>query len=91
MGIQFCPICEKERHFNLILVYRIWGLWWIFNNVTYKKYAAVCQVCGNGFELDGKKVEEAVGHSHIPFMHKYGLWLLLAFFAISFILSMVTQ
>ena len=90
VDVRPCPICEKERPFHLILIYRIWGLWWIFNRITYKKYMLVCSICNRGWELDPKEVEESIGNSHIPFMHKYGLWILVAFFAISFIASIIT-
>jgi len=90
VGTQHCPICKEDRPFHLILQYKIWGLWWIFNRITYKKYMYVCSVCGHGWELESKKVEETIGDSHIPFMHKYGLWILIAFFVISFIASTIT-
>ena len=89
-GTKFCPVCEKERAFKVILMYRIWGLWWFFNHVTWKKYMLVCGNCSNGWELDSRKIEDSIGTSHIPFMHKYGLWILIAFFALSFILSTIT-
>lgn len=43
-----CEVCEKDRPFNLILQYRYWGLYWIFNFVTEKKYMLLCDVCQRG-------------------------------------------
>lgn len=54
---QHCAICEKERQFNLILEYRYWGVYWIFNFITEKHYLLLCNVCSRGRKLDSKEIE----------------------------------
>ena len=68
-----CEVCEKDRPFKVVLQYRYWGLYWIFNSVTEKKYLLLCDVCQRGWELDARKVEAAMSKSPIPFMHRGGL------------------
>lgn len=71
--VTHCDVCEKDRAFNLILCYRYWGLYWVFNVVTEKKYMLVCDVCQRGWELDSSRVEEAIKSVPIPFMRRFGL------------------
>jgi len=40
--VAHCEVCEKDRYYKLALVYKIWGLWWIFNFVTERQYMIVC-------------------------------------------------
>lgn len=73
---QYCSICEQERPFHLILQYKYWGLYWIFNFVTEKRYFLLCEVCQRGWELDSNKVEKTLKSVPIPFMRQYGLFVL---------------
>ena len=68
-----CNTCEKQRPFDLILQYRYWGFFWIFNMVTEKKYLLHCDVCHRGWQLDTQETEETLETSPIPFMRRYGL------------------
>ena len=76
-----CPTCEKDRPFNVFLQYRYWGLYWVFNVVTQKKYSLLCQVCQRGWELDKGKMPDALMKAPIPFMRQFGLLLLIAIVA----------
>jgi hypothetical protein len=73
-----CEVCEKDRPFNLILQYRYWGLYWIFNFVTEKKYMLLCDVCQRGWELESSKVEGVMKSVPIPFMRRFGFLVLIA-------------
>ena len=68
-----CDICEKDRPFDVILQYRYWGLYWIFNFMTQKKYLLLCDVCERGWELEANKIESSLKSAPIPFMRRYGL------------------
>jgi hypothetical protein len=70
---RHCDVCEKNRPFNMFLRYRYWGLYWVFNVVTEKKYLLLCDVCQRGWELERSKVEGTLKSVPIPFMHRFGL------------------
>jgi tetratricopeptide (TPR) repeat protein len=67
-----CKVCEHDRPFNLILHYRYWGIYSIFNNVTQKNYMLVCDECQQENELDTREVEQTLESVPIPFMHRFG-------------------
>jgi len=72
-----CSTCEKDRPFNLIMRYRYFGLFWIFNTITEKKYYLLCDVCNRGWELENKRVEKTLKSVPIPWMNRYGILVLL--------------
>ena len=67
-----CKTCEKEREFRLMLEYRYWGIYWIFNTVTQKQYSIVCDVCHRGRSVSAKEVESYLDSVPIPVMHRFG-------------------
>ena len=71
-GSHHCEVCEKERQFNLILQYRYWGVYWIFNFITEKQYLLLCDICSRGWELNNEEVESDLEKVPIPFMRRYG-------------------
>jgi len=74
---RVCKTCEKERPFNMLLQYRYWGLYWVFNFVTQRKYFLACDTCQRGWELDERKAEASLKTPPpIPFMRRFGLLLL---------------
>ena len=87
---KYCETCEQTRSFNVILEYRYWGLYWLFNFVTSKKYLLVCEVCQRGVRLEKTEVKIKHKTAPIPFMHKYGL-LILAGLILIFALSGVFE
>jgi hypothetical protein len=70
---QYCAVCERERPFHLVLLYRYWHLYWIFCVVTKKTYTLQCSVCRRGSQLAASDVEKALPKQPIPFMHRMGL------------------
>ncbi|MBO0860803.1 MAG: hypothetical protein J2P21_20425 [Chloracidobacterium sp.] len=72
-----CEVCEKDRPFNIILQYRYFGFYWVFNFVTQRKYLLLCSVCSRGWELDSAKVEPGLAKTPIPFMRRYGILVLI--------------
>lgn len=70
---RHCEVCERERPFSIILQYRYWGVYWVFNFVTAKQYLLACDVCGKGWELEAAKVESELDKVPVPFMRRYGL------------------
>ena len=91
--VAHCEVCEKDRHYKLALVYKIWGLWWIFNFVTERQYMVVCEICERGWELEADKFEKSIkedgAKSPIPFMHRYGLLVLIGFIVLCWIFSAI--
>lgn len=71
-----CAICEKERAFHVLLDYRYFGLYWIFNIITRKNYWLLCEVCNRGWSLHPSEVREKIAIQSIPFMHRFGLGVL---------------
>jgi hypothetical protein len=85
-----CDVCEKDRPFNIILQYRYWGLYWFFNFVTKKNYLLLCDACNRGWEIDDKKLEPHLTKTAIPFMHRYGILVLIgAFFGLFLLISLI--
>lgn len=68
-----CETCQQSRSFRLSLVYKTFHLYYIFKRVTEKQYWMVCEACENGWELDSREVERALGKSPIPAWDRYGL------------------
>ena len=82
-----CDTCERDRPFNVMLQYRYWGLYWIFNFVTEKKYMLLCSICSRGWQLETGKVEQALSSIPIPFMHRYGILVLIGVIAVLVIIG----
>lgn len=74
---RHCEVCEKDRPFSVILQYRYWGLYWIFNFVTQRKYMLLCDVCQRGWELERSKVDGLLKEVPIPFMRRFGGFVLI--------------
>lgn len=87
---KYCETCEKTSSFNVILEYRYWGLYWLFNFVTSMKYLLVCEVCQRGVRLEKTEVKQKHKTASIPFMHKYGFLILASLISI-FVLSGVFE
>lgn len=71
-GTAHCGVCEKEREFKNVLSYRYAHIWYLFNWVTEKTYATVCDVCGRGNRHDAKAFESKLGKSPIPAFRRFG-------------------
>ncbi len=82
-----CETCEKERPYRLVLHYRYWGFYWVFNRVTKKQYAMICDICGRGWEIESSKIEPLLDTAPIPFMRRYGLAILGGIFAIFMVMA----
>ena len=89
-----CETCERSRPYDLILEYRYWGMYWIFNFITGKKYWLLCDVCQRGWELHQTEVEKHFESLPIPFMQRFGLAVLVggvtSFFAFMEILRVLS-
>ena len=66
-GSHHCEVCEKERQFNLILQYRYWGVYWIFNFITEKHYSCYVIYVAECWELNNEEVESDLGESSYSF------------------------
>ncbi len=87
---EYCSVCERERRFNLILQYRYWGIYWIFNCVTEKSYMWLCDICSRGQELESAEVEAILGGSAVPFMHRFGCLVFIGAIGVFSIISGIT-
>ncbi len=77
---RHCETCEKSRPFDLVLEYRYWGLYWIFNFIVKKNYFVLCDICQRGWELHETEVEKRILNPPLPFMQRYGLAVFLGAF-----------
>lgn len=84
-----CPVCERERPFHIVLQYRYWHLWFLFALVTKKVYSMSCNICGRGTQLKPAEAEQFIGKSPIPFMHRWGLALLVGVVAVFVLLAQI--
>jgi hypothetical protein len=94
LDTRHCDACEKERPFNIVLQYRYFGFYYIFNFVTKKKYLLICNVCSRGWELDAGKLEPRLQNAPIPFMRRYGILVLIGaiagIIAFSFVITAIS-
>lgn len=77
---KHCETCERERPFKLLVEYRTFGFYWIFNFLTHKKYWLLCEICHRGWELHKSEVESRLAAVPIPFMARYGMAVLVGAF-----------
>ena len=68
-----CETCGTKQPFRISLAYKTFHLYGIFKCVTGKNYFVGCEVCHDGWELESRKVEAALGKSPIPAWDRYGL------------------
>ena len=85
-----CPTCGMDRPFHLVMHYDYFGFYYIFNMVTKRSYAMQCEVCGAGFEVDKKAVEQDKGKTPVPFMRRFGC-LVLAGIVGALVLAIILQ
>lgn len=71
-GTHFCPVCERQRPYWLVLEYTYSHLYLYAKWVTSRQYHIVCKICGRGESLNRKSVESTLEHIPIPFMDRYG-------------------
>lgn len=67
---------ELEDPCHLVLEYSYFNLFFIFGLVTSKSYLLIDDY-GGAVELDAEDVEEDLEENPIPFMHRFGLGLLI--------------
>lgn len=89
IGTRYCETCGQDRPFSLVLQYRYWGLYWIFNFVTAKQYWVVCDACNRGWKIPAKTIPPNLSRIPIPFMRRYGLAVLGA--SIAVIVALVSE
>ncbi len=70
---KHCETCDTVRPFIVLVQYRYWGLYWVFNFVTARKHFVVCDVCRRGAETPSQALESRFRQAPIPFMRRYGL------------------
>jgi len=79
--IRFCPACERERTFRLVLGYTVHHVWYLFKWVTGKQYSLQCEVCRRGRVVEARSVESRLGRNPIPAATRFGGAALLALLA----------
>lgn len=79
-SVMPCPVCEKDRPFRLVLTYKLSHIYYIFGSVSHKAYHQLCTICSRGETLDTKKTEAALPRHPIPFMQRYGGYVLILLF-----------
>ncbi len=76
VGEQPCENCDQERPFSVVLNYRYFGFYFVFNCVTERNYLVACDVCGSGLKINPKNFQGELPPARIPFMRRYGLLVL---------------
>jgi hypothetical protein len=70
--VHHCDICREQRTFRMLVVYKVYHVWWLFRWVAQKEFARICTVCSNGKRVDEKDVLPKGSKSPIPFMDRMG-------------------
>ena len=88
---RYCNTCRGIRPFKIILQYRYFHICWIFGWIMSKEYVLACDFCYKGWILKPSEVEKNFFRHPIPFMRRYGLLFLGAFFLILMASSIVSS
>jgi hypothetical protein len=83
---QDCEVCQCEQPFRLHLSYRYERVWLLFGNLRGRSYLLVCDVCKTSYSIprDVALRLARLEREPIPFLHRYGCFLLwLAFLALA--------
>ena len=85
--IQYCGHCRQQRPFRLAFQYTFFRLYCLFGMVTSKRYIRQCSCCGKGWRQEPCRIDPDRRPS-IPFMHRFGLFMFIAFFAALVVLKL---
>ena len=75
---KLCPICKEVKPFHLILIYKYTHISDTFGLIAEKRYMNSCEDCDHGQEINMMVIERQLGYVPIPFMRRYGGYVLLA-------------
>lgn len=70
--VHHCDICREQRTFRMLVVYKVYHIWWLFRWTVEKEFARICTVCSNGRRVDEKDILPKGSKSPIPFMDRMG-------------------
>ncbi len=62
--VRYCPVCERERTFDLVLRYRVHHIGHLFKWASSKRYARRCGMCRHGQDLEARAVESTLKKWH---------------------------
>ena len=88
---RYCPVCERERTFSLVLHYRFSHVYYLFGMVEKRQYFEVCDVCNRGEKLDRKEIERQLGRVPIPFMRRFGCLVAILLLVLFGVISALTS
>lgn len=80
-----CGSCRRVTPCRLFLDYEYSHLWFLFGKVDQKSYRCVCQGCGRESAAPAAEVERRLEAIPIPFMRRWGFYLLAG--ALGFLLA----
>ena len=78
--IYQCGNCGQQRPFRLAFHYTFFRLYFLFGMVTSRRYIRQCSCCGKGWLQEPSRIGPERWPS-IPFMHRFGFFIFIAFFA----------
>lgn len=87
---QDCDICKRKRRFYIILEYKYWSIYWIFNFLTNKQFSMHCTICGRNWELLGDE-EPTIKEYPIPMIDRAGCLRGVIIFAIFLVLITIVE
>ena len=89
-GTHFCPVCERQRPYWLVLAYDYAHLNFLAGWVTSREYYVVCEICNRGEKMDRASVESTLDRVPIPFMKRHGFLLCLVLTGVFILFSVIT-
>ncbi len=69
---RYCPTCERDRPFHVLVTYRYGHIFWIPLFCWSTKYFFACSVCESGFELEKQEFKPYLLSNPIPWFHRFG-------------------
>lgn len=76
LGQFNCPTCQHQRPEIAVVQYDYIGVLWLFCFAFNQRFLRVCAECKKGSEVAQSSLGALAENDVIPFMRKYGLFVL---------------
>jgi hypothetical protein len=78
LHMGYCPNCNADRGYHLLLRYSYFTLYWCLPLVTRKQYYRLCGICNQGHQLKPAELKTMLEPQHkknLSIWQQYGLLL----------------
>ena len=82
LGMHHCAPCRATQPSRMVLRYRYFHYYYIFQLVTEQRFVRECAVCGYGEDIDSDAALSQLGGSPLTIWQRYGCLIWFAFMAV---------